>query len=401
MSGSSLPFPLSVNFTRDEFYEFLRAATSVASDILIQSGDYGWVEVYGKQVKATTRMLEGTEIERALSFLYDGSGVSQLADGKPIDAEVEIQAVPGDFDRVLRYRMNATGSRVGRIARGISITMRVVPEAPPPYDELNLPQDITDNLFPRYGLVLVVGTTGSGKSTLLASANRRRLETPGAPVKIITFEDPIEFTYGYGYGQTPQPSQVQIGSNLKSFAEAGRNAMRRKADVIVMGESRDRESINACFEMALTGHAVYSTLHVDTPAEVFARMVSFFPEEAQPAAANKLLDTLKLAIAQKLPRTTDGKRVAVRSWLTIDREVKRALEQQPFERWGSITRELLEQRKTSFDHQALPLVAEGVLDFQAFRDVTNMTIREAAAFLEEHGQTHRIPSSRELLLEAA
>ncbi|WP_432263525.1 type IV pilus twitching motility protein PilT [Cupriavidus sp. TMH.W2] len=401
MSNPTLPFPLSVNFTRDEFYEFLRAATSVASDILIQSGDYGWVEVYGKQLKATTRMLEGTEVERALGFLYDGSGVSQLADGKPIDDEVEIQAIPGNFDRVLRYRLNATGARVGRIARGISITMRVVPEAPPPYDDLKLPQDITDNLFPRYGLVLIVGTTGSGKSTLLASANRRRLEAADAPVKIITYEDPVEFTLGFGYGQTPQPSQVQIGRNLTSFGDAGRNAMRRKADVVVMGESRDRESINACFEMALTGHAVYSTVHVDTPAEVFARMVSFFSEEAQPAAANKLLDTLKLVIAQKLPRTTDGKRVAVRSWLTIDREVKRALEEEPFERWGGITRGFLEQRRTSFDYQALPLVADGILDFQAFRDVTNMTIREAAAFLEEHGQANRVPANRQQLLEAA
>ncbi|WP_342051238.1 MULTISPECIES: ATPase, T2SS/T4P/T4SS family [unclassified Cupriavidus] len=401
MSESMLPFPLSVNFTRDEFHEFLRVATAVASDILIQSGDYGWVEVYGKQVKATTRMLESTEVERALDFLYDGSGVSQLADGKAIDDEVEIQATPGDFDRVFRYRMNATGARIGRIARGISITMRVIPEAPPHYDDLKLPQDITDNLFPRYGLVLIVGTTGSGKSTLLASANRRRLETPDSPVKILTFEDPVEFPLSFGYGQTPQPSQVQIGRNLKSFGDAGRNAMRRKGDVVVMGESRDRESINACFEMALTGHAVYSTVHVDTPAEVFARMVSFFPEDAQPAAANKLLDTLKLTIAQKLPRTTDGKRIAVRSWLTIDREVKRALEGQPFERWGAITRKFLDERKTSFDYQALPLVAEGILDFQTFREVTNMTIREATIFLEEHSHATQVAANQQPILEAA
>ena len=363
-----------------------------SSDITIQSSDYVWGEIKRRHTRLVDRKLENSEVERALRFMYGATSTAQISSGEALDFEYEISKTSGDFDSVMRFRANATGSRVGAVGLGVSITMRVIPGVPPPWDQMNAPQDITENFFPQYGLVLVIGTTGSGKSTLLAAGNRRRLEDPSRPVKILTYEDPIEFVYtGLAGDRMPQPSQVQIARNLKSFDDAGRNAMRRKGDVIVMGESRDRESVTASFEMALSGHAVYSTLHADTPAETFARMVSFFPEDSQPAAANKLLSTLKLIVAQKLERRTDGKVAAIRSWLVIDREVKRRLGSTPFHTWGTLVEDILNERGTSFEAQTLPLVNDGSLDFESFRRLTNMTTREAIVYLEDRNAGHAIP----------
>lgn len=388
------PFTLPVSFSQSELHDFLRVcATLGVSDLTIQSGDYIWGEWRRVHTRMTDRRLEHNEVERTIRYMYGSTGVSQLISGEATDFEYEISANDNDYQDVIRFRCNATASRVGGIADGASITMRAIAGLPLPWEALKLPKDIHNNFFPQYGLVLVIGTTGSGKSTLLSAGNRFRLEQSEKPVKIITYEEPIESVYtGLAGGRMPQPSQVHIGRHLKSFQEAGRNAMRRKADVIVMGESRDVESVSACFEMALSGHAVYSTLHADTPAECFARMVSFFPEDSQPAAANKLLGTTRLIVAQKLARCVDGSVVAIQSWLVIDREVSRIFSENPFYQWGSITTKILAHRKTDFESQALPLFEKGELSFSTFREIVNMTIAELVLFLKQKGLERLIPN---------
>lgn len=391
-SDLSPPFNLPMGFGYDELQEFLRLCTRLGvSDLTIQSGDYVWGELRRVHTRMTDRRLEHNEVEMLVNFTYAATGVGQLVAGVPIDYEYEMPFERGDFKRVMRFRCNATASRIGGIANGISVTMRTIPGLPMKWEQMNAPLDIHENFFPQYGAVFVLGTTGSGKSTLLAAANRYRLEQH-EPTKIITYEEPIEAVYtGLAKGRMPQPSQVQIGSHLKHFSDAGRNAMRRKADVIVMGESRDAESVNACLEMALSGHAVYSTLHADTPSEFFARMVSFFPEDAQPAAANKLLGVTRLVVAQKLTRRTDGSVVALRSWLVVDREVVERLSQVQFFQWGAIVGDIIAKRGTDFESQALPLLINKEIDFERFLEVVRMTIAESIEYLSKHNLEHLIP----------
>jgi len=173
-----------------------------------------------------------------------------------------------------------------------------------------------DNFFPRYGLILVVGTTGSGKSTLLASALRHRLvNRRHDPVAIGTYEDPIEYGLkGLAQGHMPEPTQVAIGTgrHIKEWERVGPNAMRRRLDVIWLGEIRDIESARTGLELARTGHAVLSTLHVDTPAEAFDRLIKFFPKETQESEAFAILSQIRMIVAQKLARTTDGGKMAFR-----------------------------------------------------------------------------------------
>jgi defect-in-organelle-trafficking protein DotB len=382
------PFNLEHDFSESEFDTFIRwAADNRASDLTIQSGDYVTAQVQGLWRAVTTRVLEHNEVERIVAMKYGQTGPARLDSGEALDFRLEAVI---DRDTVLGYRANATRCRVGELSTGISITTRSIPGLPPKIETLGIEQEIMDALFPKYGLVLVIGTTGSGKSTLLASKNRARLEGDN-PVKIITYEDPVEYTFGnLGLGRMPKISQASIGqgSDLKNFGMTGPNAMRRKADVIVMGELRDLESVMAGFEMAETGHAVYGTLHVETPAQAVDRIVSFFPVDGQPAAANKLRAALRLIVAQKLTPNLRGTRSAFRSWLVFDREVRNALAHEPFHKWEAMLADITKKRGGTFEDTAYLAYADGLISLDAFKEVASMTHKEALEFIQSRGGSH-------------
>lgn len=386
MAGAS-NFELPPGFTGDDLNDFFRwAANQGASDITIQSGDHIFCKIKRVWVPVTARRLDHAEVERVLSITYGETGAGQL--NKGFAPDYRINAVI-DRDTVIGFRANATACRVGDVAKGISLTARTLPDEPVELESLKLESDILDNLFPRYGLILVVGTTGSGKSTLLSAANAHRARhRQWDPVRILTYEDPVETTYGRsGLGVMPLVSQVEIAKDggLRSFSEIGRNAMRRTGDVITVGELRDRETVEAGFEMALTGHCVMATLHVDTPAQVVDRMVSFFPVDGQPAAANKLMSTLKLVVAQKILPLKQGGGQAVRSWHVFDRETKRELGRRPYHEWQQQLQDMCEARGATFEDRVLPLLVDGLISFEVFRDATGFTPRESLDFLRQRG----------------
>jgi defect-in-organelle-trafficking protein DotB len=375
-------FNLPHDFDGQDIDELLTWAVHAgASDLKIQSSDYVCAHIQGLWRPITRRKLEHAEVELILTLKYGPTAVSRLDQGESLD--FRLSAVK-TLDNVLGFRANATRCRIGALARGISITARSIPGLPPKWSTLGIEPELDEAFFPEYGLVLVVGITGSGKSTLMASSVSRRLESD-VPVSVGTYEDPIEFTFGeLGLGRMPLVSQVEIGigSDLRTFDRAGPNALRRKFDVIVAGELRDRHSIEAGLELASTGHAVMATLHVETPAQAVDRIVSFFPHDAQPAIASKLRSVLRVVVAQKLARTTSGKRAAVRSWLVFDREVKEAMGAVPFDQWPRLLAQIVRQRGAAFEQRARHLWESGALDLATFCSVCEMTKREAMAFLQ-------------------
>jgi defect-in-organelle-trafficking protein DotB len=155
---------------------------------------------------------------------------------------------------------------------GIQITIRTIPTAPPALSSLQLPQSIIDAIAPQEGVVYVTGATGSGKSTLLAAIIKELAENPDSNRKILTFESPIEFVYDSVEMPSAVVSQSEIPRHLPSFAAGVRNALRRKPRLILVGEARDTETINAVLEAALTGHPVYTTLHTNGVAETIRRL---------------------------------------------------------------------------------------------------------------------------------
>lgn len=381
------PMSLMAGPPVDEFKRFINAIYSLgASDIKIQSNDFIWADVNRRWQPVTNRRLESQEVERALTILNDQSALGLVSAGQPVDARVDLFRSAEDINE---FRLNVTGCMVAGARDGMSITLRAIPREIPSLNRLGIEKEICENFFPRYGLILVVGTTGSGKSTLLSASLRERLvERRHDPVAIGTYEDPIEYGLsGLAQGHMPEPTQMAVGQgrHVKTFSMVGPNAMRRRFDVIVAGEIRDIESARAGSELARTGHSVLATLHVDTPAEAFDRLIKFYPPEQQEGEAFALLSQLRMIVAQKLARTTDGGKMAFRSWIVVDRALKEKLSQMAPSSWSRCVAQECAARGADFESRAYEALVQGRISAETFREVSGMTTGEAIAYVSQRG----------------
>ena len=359
------PVNLPVGFMQRDMDTLLSHCVDAgASDILIQSGDFVWAEIHGRIVRVTTRPIYDNEAKTAITFIYGNNATGVLAGGGDLDPRYEIKV---DRFKTHGFRVNATAGMIGDVTGGVSITLRTIPGLPPTLDTLDLPGSLRDSLFPQNGMVLVVGVTGSGKSTLLASTVRWMLEN-GEDRKILEYAMPIEFTYVGVESKCPLPCQSEIGRNLPSYEYAIRNAMRRAPKVILIGEARDALTMDALVEAALTGHATYSTVHAKTVGETVERIVHLFPYEAQSAAASRIMGCLHLIVAQKLVKSLDGKRVALREWLHFDQKVKQKMEGMPCHEWPSIVRKIIDECGQSMRHSAQKALDQGLIDERTFKE---------------------------------
>lgn len=289
-----------------------------ASDITFQTDESIFAEIYGRLKKVTRRRLSNTEVGEIINSMYGPNGTAQLMSGKDVDTHYEIR--PNRSDRY-RFRINATACLVEG-HDGIQITARTIPSDPPTLQSMNLPQQIIDAIAPEQGVVYVTGATGSGKSTLLAAIIRSIAENPESHRKILTYESPIEFVYDSIETVSAVVSQSEIPRHLPSFAAGVRNALRRKPRLILVGESRDAETISATMEAAMTGHPVYTTLHSSNVPETVRRLVTTYPAEERAGRTIDLIETMRLIISQRLAPTVDGKRVALREYLVFDEKIR-------------------------------------------------------------------------------
>jgi twitching motility protein PilT len=211
-----------------------------------------------------------------------------------------------DFSYVLsrdglkgRFRVN-----IFRQKGSLASAIRLVADRIPSFEELNLPLILEELSLERRGIIIVTGTTGSGKSTTLASmidyVNNRR------PTHILTIEDPIEYVH---YDKEAIINQRELGVDTNSFYDAVRGAMREDPDIIQVGEMRDRETVNATFQAALTGHLVLTTLHTLDVVRTINRVVDFYPESMQQQARIMLSETIKAIISMRLLPQVGGGRI--------------------------------------------------------------------------------------------
>lgn len=405
LDQSSIPLrrlDLPPSFSLQELEAALQQAHAMGiSDLTFQSKDYVFGHDQGAWVRMNDRRLEHAELEQCLAHLYGAiTGGARLLDRDSLDFPATLQEERGS-ESWIRFRANATAGYINGVSKGFSITLRRIPGRPPLFDALGLPEEVRESFLISHGLAAVIGTTGSGKTTLLAAANRARLE--GAhPVRILLYEDTQEYIYdGLANGRMPEPVQVIIGEHLKTFENAGPNAMRRKGDVIVIGETRDRASMASCFEMASTGHATYHTLHCEGPHNYFTRTVNMFPEEVQPDRASQLLDVLRVVVGQKLFRGRDGRKHSIQSWLVKDRQCQERLEDVSYRDRASLIRAIVEDREASFRMQALAPVREHLMTLRTFMAITGKTTPEAMAFLKHHGIDGQALPANEYDIEAA
>ncbi|MBI1369110.1 MAG: PilT/PilU family type 4a pilus ATPase [Planctomycetes bacterium] len=261
-----------------------------ASDLFLRADDPPTFRINGELISVEMPPLAEPALRACLEQLLTPIALKRFADSPDID----VACTAGGAGR---FRVNLFMQQ-GRLA----LVARLIPTGGVAFERLNLPETIVKMADRRRGLILVVGPTGCGKSTTLAALvhhiNATRRE------HIVTIEDPIEFIH--------EPincliHQRQVGYDTESFATALRHVVRQSPDVILIGEMRDRDTMETALNAALTGHLVLSTLHTTSVVQSIDRILNYFPPEARGQATADLATTLIGMVSMRLLPRKDGK----------------------------------------------------------------------------------------------
>ena len=244
------------------------------------------------------------------------NGVVQPVSTQPMDVdtvrriayELMTKEQAREFENTLEMNLSHLDRSVGNFRvnifrqRGtISLVIRYVRSNVPPFDQLNLPAVMLDLVTAKRGLVLVAGATGSGKSTTLAAMIDHRNAT--RPGHILTIEDPIEYLFEHKQSIV---NQREIGVDTTTYANALQNALREAPDLIMVGEVRDKETMQSALLHTLTGHLCLTTIHANNSYHALSRIINLFPHDARSAVLSDLSIGLRAIICQRLVRNRDG-----------------------------------------------------------------------------------------------
>ena len=305
----------------------LWAADRDCSDVTFQTGAPAFVEIDGDLRRATAAVLDGVTMEALTERVFHSSGVDILRSGRAIDCSHAVMAGRREFRR---FRCNILGV-LAEQRFGINISMRVLPDYPPTLEELGIESEIVEAWEECRGLTLVTGIPGSGKSTLLAAGTRRLLERGAGRVQ--SYERPIEFVFDAVEANGALMSSSEVPRDIAGFAEGVRASLRRRPAAVIVGEARDRETVEAVVDASDFGIAVYSTTHTNGVAATVRRLLAEFAPEERLERGVALLDALNLVVTQVLVRNPKGGRSAVREWLTFDASLKADLMERSLETW--------------------------------------------------------------------
>lgn len=262
------------------------------------------------------------------------------------------------FGDIARFRVNAFHER-GKLAAAF----RLIPSKILSISELGMPSIVeTFADFPR-GLVLVTGPTGSGKSTTLAALvdkiNREKA------THIITIEDPIEFTHKSNRSVI---AQREVHYDTFSFAAALRSALREDPDVVLIGEMRDLETIQAAITIAETGHLVFATLHTNSAAQSIDRMVDVFPAHQQPQVRTQLANMLMAICAQRLVPAIGGGRVVAAEIMIANSAIRALIRDGKTHQIDTAIQTGADQGMQTMDRTLAKLIQTGVISYESARE---------------------------------
>ncbi|MCB1744150.1 MAG: PilT/PilU family type 4a pilus ATPase [Gammaproteobacteria bacterium] len=265
-----------------------------ASDLFFTVDSPVKLKLEGHIVNVGKTLLSTEFVEGAVYGLMSDDQRQRFDDEKELDFAVELP------DGSARYRVNAYRQR-GRPA----MVLRMVPAKIPTIPELGLPEVLGDMIMHKRGLILMVGSTGSGKSTTLAAMLDYRNEHLAG--HLLTIEDPIEF---YHPNKKSIISQREVGNDTLSYTRALKSSLREAPDVILIGEIRDRETMEAALELCNTGHLAVSTLHANNAHQAMERIINLFPNDMHKQLFMDLSLNMRCVISQRLIPDINGKRCA-------------------------------------------------------------------------------------------
>jgi len=267
--------------------------TQKGSDLFITAGYPPAMKINGSMTKLNDQPLSPNQ---ALAFVYSLMNDTQR---KEFDTKFECNYAIA-IEGVARFHINAFKQQ-----KNAGMVIHIINTKIPNIDELNVPEVLKKIIMEKRGLVIVVGATGSGKSTTLAAMIGHRNSNQAG--HIITIEDPIEFVHNH---RKSIVTQREVGVDTFSFDEALKNTLRQAPDVILIGEIRDRATMEYAVFFAETGHLCIATLHANNSNQALNRIINFFPEERRPQLLMDLSLNLKSVVSQRLIPTQEGGRAA-------------------------------------------------------------------------------------------
>jgi len=276
----------------DEILKY--AVEKKASDIHILAKLPPFIRINGKLTSTPFSSLSNEECKQIIYEILREEQIKTFERTKELDFSYGIEGT-GRFRINLHYQRGTIG-----------ISIRPIKDIIPNFEELGLPSDVIKKMlsFP-YGLILICGPTGSGKSTTLASMVDYLNEN--YPLHIITIEDPIEYLFKH---KKAIVEQRELGTDTDSFSEALKRVLRQDPDVVLIGEMRDKETIESALRIAETGHLVLTTLHTGEVVQAMGRIVNSFPGEQQPTIKTQLsLVLIGIIVQQLIPRLDKRGRV--------------------------------------------------------------------------------------------
>jgi len=330
-------------------------SNSHVSDLIFSPGRAPQIEVSGQLVELKYKGLECLTSQDTLAIANDIMGKNETPVRKlEQDGSADLSyGIAG----MARFRVNIFKQR-----GSCAIVMRVVPDKIPGFDELHLPEGLKEIVDLRNGVVLVTGPTGSGKSSTLAAILDKMNEEKA--YHILTIEDPIEFLHRH---KRATIHQRELHSDTPTFALALRAALRQAPKVILVGEMRDRETIEIALEASETGHLVMSTLHTIDASKTVERIVGVFPMADQQAIRTRLGKAFRYIVSQRLLPRKDGKgRIAAVEVLKSTMRTRDYVEKGETE--GKSLLDAMRDGDTEgmqhFDGEIEKLIRAGIVDFE-------------------------------------
>jgi twitching motility protein PilT len=325
------------------------------SDLIFSPGRAPQIEVSGQLVELKFKGLECLSPDDTRMIAYDIMGKNEHPIRK-LEQEGSADLSYG-LAGVGRFRVN-----VFRQRGSCAIVMRVIPDGIPGFEQLNLPPQLEEIVHLRNGIVLVTGPTGSGKSSTLAAIIDKMNAVKA--FHILTIEDPIEFLHKH---KKCTIHQRELHSDTPTFSLALRSALRQAPKVILVGEMRDRETIEIALEAAETGHLVMSTLHTIDASKTVERIIGVFPLADQQGIRTRLGKAFRYIVSQRLLPKKDGKgRIAAIEILKSTMRTREYVEKGESE--GKTLLDAMRDGDTDgmqhFDGVIEKFIREGVVDFE-------------------------------------
>jgi twitching motility protein PilT len=325
------------------------------SDLIFSPGRAPQVEVSGQLVELKYKGLECLSSDDTTSIAKDIMGKNETpARNLEKDGSADLSyGITG----IARFRVNIFKQR-----GSCAVVMRVIPDKIPGFQDLNLPAALSEIVELRNGIVLVTGPTGSGKSSTLAAVLDKMNEEKA--YHILTIEDPIEFLHRH---KKSTIHQRELHTDTPSFALALRAALRQAPKVILVGEMRDRETIEIALEASETGHLVLSTLHTIDAAKTIERIVGVFPLSDQQGIRTRLSKAFRMIVSQRLLPKKDKKgRIAAVEILKSTMRTREYIEKGESEGKSLLDamRDGSNEGMQHFDGEIEKLIRAGIVDFE-------------------------------------